>query len=47
MDSSKADVVAEVSELKSMGLAFEEIDVRGFKTVDGVANMNGIMASCL
>jgi catechol 2,3-dioxygenase-like lactoylglutathione lyase family enzyme len=40
-----ADVEAEVRELKAKGVAFEEIDVPGFKTVDGVATMNGMKAA--
>jgi len=40
-----ADVEAEVRELKAKGVAFEEVDVPGFKTVDGVATMNGMKAA--
>ena len=40
-----ADVEAEVRELKAKGVAFEEIDAPGIKTVDGVATMNGMKAA--
>ncbi len=35
------DVVAEVAELKSRGVVFEEYDMPGVKTVNGVASAGG------
>lgn len=35
------DVDATVSELRDRGVAFEEVDVPGLKTVDGVAEVDG------
>ena len=35
------DVVAEVAELKSRGVKFEEYDMPGLKTVDGIATGGG------
>ena len=40
-----ADVEAEVKELKAKGVVFEEVDVPGLKTVDGVATMDGMKAA--
>ena len=34
------DVLAEVTELKKSGVTFEEYDFPGFKTVDGIAEMD-------
>ena len=34
------DLLAEVAELKSAGVTFEEYDFPGFKTVDGIAEMD-------
>jgi predicted enzyme related to lactoylglutathione lyase len=36
-----ADVEAEVADLKSRGVIFEEYDMPGIKTVDGIATMGG------
>ena len=36
------DVEATVKELKAKGVVFEDIDVSGFKTVDGIATMGEI-----
>jgi catechol 2,3-dioxygenase-like lactoylglutathione lyase family enzyme len=36
-----ADVVAEVAELKSRGVLFEEYDMPGIKTVNGIASGGG------
>jgi len=36
------DVEATVKELKAKGVVFEEIDQPGFKTVDGIATMDGL-----
>jgi catechol 2,3-dioxygenase-like lactoylglutathione lyase family enzyme len=36
-----ADVVAEVAELKSRGVVFEEYDMPGIKTVKGIASGGG------
>jgi catechol 2,3-dioxygenase-like lactoylglutathione lyase family enzyme len=35
------DIEATVAELRSRGVAFEEYDLPGFKTVDGIANIDG------
>ena len=35
------DVVAEVAELKKVGVTFEEYDFPGMKTVDGIVDMGG------
>ena len=35
------DVEAEVKELKAKGVKFEEVDIPGMKTVDGIATMDG------
>ena len=35
------DVEAEVKELKSRGVVFEDYDMPGLKTVDGIATMGG------
>jgi catechol 2,3-dioxygenase-like lactoylglutathione lyase family enzyme len=35
------DVVAEVAELKSRGVVFEEYDMPGIKTVNGIASAGG------
>jgi hypothetical protein len=40
-----ADVEAEVKELKARGVVFEEVEAPGFKTVDGIATMNGMKAA--
>ncbi|MDH6575669.1 VOC family protein [Kitasatospora sp. MAP5-34] len=36
-----ADVVAEVAGLRARGVAFEEYDFPGLKTVDGIAELSG------
>ncbi|UCC60542.1 MAG: VOC family protein [Dehalococcoidia bacterium] len=40
-----ADVEAEVKELKAKGVVFEDFDVGGFKTVDGIATVDGMKAA--
>jgi catechol 2,3-dioxygenase-like lactoylglutathione lyase family enzyme len=35
------DLAATVAELKARGLVFEEVDVPGLRTVDGVADVSG------
>jgi catechol 2,3-dioxygenase-like lactoylglutathione lyase family enzyme len=35
------DIEATVSELRARGVAFEEVDVPGLKTVDGMADVEG------
>jgi catechol 2,3-dioxygenase-like lactoylglutathione lyase family enzyme len=35
------DVEAEVKELKAKGVKFEDIDIPGLKTLDGIATMDG------
>jgi catechol 2,3-dioxygenase-like lactoylglutathione lyase family enzyme len=35
------DIVATVAELRSRGVVFEEVDVPGLKTVDGIATIAG------
>ena len=40
-----ADVDAEVADLKSRGLKFEEYDFPGLKTVDGIADIDGERAA--
>jgi catechol 2,3-dioxygenase-like lactoylglutathione lyase family enzyme len=35
------DIEATVAELRSRGVVFEEYDLPGFKTVDGIANIDG------
>ena len=37
-----ADVVAEVASLRAKGVTFEEYDMPGLKTVDGIAEMGGV-----
>jgi predicted enzyme related to lactoylglutathione lyase len=39
------DLEAEVAELKSRGVAFEDYDMPGLKTVDGIATMGGTKAA--
>jgi catechol 2,3-dioxygenase-like lactoylglutathione lyase family enzyme len=39
------DIRAEVADLKSRGVVFEEYDTPGLKTVDGVAESNGDKAA--
>lgn len=39
------DVRAAVEELRSRGVAFEEYDLPGLKTVDGVADVGGVQAA--
>jgi predicted enzyme related to lactoylglutathione lyase len=39
------DVRAAVAELRSRGIVFEEYDVPGLKTVDGVADLGGVSAA--
>jgi catechol 2,3-dioxygenase-like lactoylglutathione lyase family enzyme len=36
-----ADIDATVAELRSRGVVFEEYDLPGFKTVNGIANVKG------
>ena len=36
-----ADVSATVAELKKRGVVFEEVDLPGLKTVDGIASIEG------
>ncbi len=36
------DVEATVKELKAKGVKFEDIDMPGIKTIDGIARMNGV-----
>jgi catechol 2,3-dioxygenase-like lactoylglutathione lyase family enzyme len=38
---SVGDIVAEVAELKARGVVFEEYDMPGLKTVDGIATGGG------
>jgi predicted enzyme related to lactoylglutathione lyase len=40
-----ADLEAEMSDLRSRGVVFEEYDFPGLKTVNGVANMQGFKAA--
>ncbi len=40
-----ADLVAEMADLKSRGVVFEEYDFPGLKTVNGVAEMGGYKAA--
>jgi catechol 2,3-dioxygenase-like lactoylglutathione lyase family enzyme len=35
------DIEATVAQLRSRGVVFEEYDLPGFKTVDGIANIDG------
>jgi catechol 2,3-dioxygenase-like lactoylglutathione lyase family enzyme len=35
------DIEATVAEMKARGVVFEEVDVPGLKTVDGIANVSG------
>ena len=35
------DIVASVAELRSRGVVFEEVDLPGLKTVDGIAEVAG------
>ena len=35
------DIVATVAELRERGVVFEEVDVPGLKTVDGIAEVAG------
>jgi hypothetical protein len=35
------DLVATVTELRSRGVVFEEVDLPGLKTVDGIADVAG------
>ena len=39
------DLVAEMKTLRDRGVVFEEYDVPGMKTVDGIATMDGMMAA--
>ena len=39
------DVKNEMSVLRSRGVVFEECDIPGMKTVDGVATMDGLRAA--
>jgi hypothetical protein len=39
--AGREDVAAEVAELKARGVVFEEYDMPGLKTVDGIAGGGG------
>jgi catechol 2,3-dioxygenase-like lactoylglutathione lyase family enzyme len=42
-----ADLDAEMADLRARGATFEEYDVPGLKTVDGVADMDGVRGAWL